>query len=136
MTRVVPTSLNTSTDTIEHALLHAREETWHCDLCDEKGAIGTAELELALESRLLNARALVQAIRDPRQSTALMRSMTTLDYLIREAQQLCTLSHRTDKELLNSLPRLGLHRQRMSEALRSIANCDAGPAASVDTYGA
>lgn len=133
MTRVVPTSLYASTDTIEHALLHAELETWHCDLCDEKGAIGNAELELALESRLINARALIQAIHDPRQPTALTRSMTTLDYLIREALQLCTLSHWTDKELRDALPTPGVNRQRLSETLTSIANRDAQPVA---THGA
>lgn len=124
MTRPIPTSLYTSTDIIEHALLHAKQETWHCDSCDEKGDIGSAELELALESRLINARALINATYDPRESTPLMRSLSTLDYLIREALQLCTLSHWADKEFQFPLPHVETNRLPLRAALRSVANRD------------
>src|ERR1700754_4157314 len=73
------------TDIIEHALLHARQETSHCERCDKEGEIGVAELQLAMEARLMNARALIHAVRDPNKQTALMRSMATVDHLIHEA---------------------------------------------------
>ena len=122
MTRPIPTSLDTSTDIIEHALLHARQETWHCEQCDETGDIGHAELELALESRLVNARALIQAVHDPHDSTALMRALSTLDYLIREALQLCTLTHWADKDIQFPLPSDEINRPPLRETFRSIAN--------------
>lgn len=122
MTRVVPTSSHTSTDTIEHALLHARQDVSHCDRCDEKGDIGSAELDLALESRLINARTLTSAVYDPRDPITLMRTMLTLDYLIREALQLCTLSHQPHKDVRPSLPCAEQNRPSVREACKSIAN--------------
>jgi hypothetical protein len=122
MTRTTRMSLYTSTDIIEHALLHGRQETWHCDRCDEQGDIGPAELELALESRLVNARALIGATYDPNESTALMRTMSTLDYLIREALQLCALSHWAGNELPLPLPQVEMNRPPLNQAFTSIAN--------------
>jgi hypothetical protein len=81
------------TDIIEHALLHARQETSRCERCDKEGEIGVAELQLAMEARLRNARALIHAVRDPNKQTALMRSMATVDHLIHEAIELSMLMH-------------------------------------------
>lgn len=122
MTRSIPTSFHTPTDIIEHALRHAREETWHCDLCDEKGEIGEAELELALESHLVNACALISAIYDPDERTAAMRTLSTLDYLVREALQLFTLSHWADREWALSSPPGRTQGPPLNEALTSVAN--------------
>jgi len=97
MSQIIPTSFTTATDIIEHALLHAKHEISHCDLCDEYGAIGVAELELAMQSRLLNVRALIDAVYDPQDSSALMRSMGTIDYLVRESVELCMLAHWMDE---------------------------------------
>lgn len=95
MIRAVPTSLYTSTDIIEHALLHAKRETMHCDLCSEQGDISCAELDLALESRLINAHGLIGAVYGLHNAGTLTRSLPTLDHLIEEALQLRTLWHRT-----------------------------------------
>jgi hypothetical protein len=84
------------TDILEHALLHARQETSRCERCercDREGEIGVAELQLAMEARLMNARALIHAVRDPNKQTALMRSMATVDHLIHEAIELSMLVH-------------------------------------------
>ena len=97
MSQVIPTSVHTSTDIIEHALLHARQETLRCHRCEEAGDIGVAELQLAMESRLMNARALINAVYDKRKRNAPMRSMMTVDYLIREAIELCMLAHWMNK---------------------------------------
>jgi hypothetical protein len=97
MTEAVHHSLSIPTDIIEHALLHARQETLRCHRCEEAGDIGVAELQLAMESRLMNARALINAVYDKRKRNAPMRSMMTVDYLIREAIELCMLSHWMNK---------------------------------------
>lgn len=135
MNQAVPNSLYTATDIIEHALLHAKQETWHCDLCDEQGDISHAELELALESRLVNARALIQATCDPGESTAAMRSLSTLDHLIREALQLCALVHWADKEFRLPLSRSSADRRALNESFKSIANLD-GLATTAPSHGA
>jgi hypothetical protein len=128
MTRTVHHAFHTSTDIIEHALLHARQETWHCDLCDKKGHIGRVELELALESRLVNAHALIDATYDPDESTAPMRTISTLVCLIREALQLCALTYWADKKSRFPFPQVEPNQQPLNEALRSIANRSAAEA--------
>lgn len=93
MTRAIPTSLYTSTGIIEHALLHAERNIQRCDLCDESGDIGGAELDLALESRLVNARGLIGTVYDLHDPAALIRTLSILDHLIDEALQLRALWH-------------------------------------------
>lgn len=103
MPRVVPASIYTSTEIIEHALLHAAQDLRRCDLCDEKGDVTCNELDLALESRLVNARGLIGAVHDLRDPTALTRTLSTLDHLIEEALQVRALWHRTHDRAVLSL---------------------------------
>ena len=122
MNKAIPISLYTATDIIEHALLHARRETLHCERCNDHGDISCAELDLALESRLVNARGLIGAVYDLHDPTALMRSLSTLDHLIEEALQLRTLSHRVHSK--ESLSLIQTHAQQLPlhEVCRSVGN--------------
>lgn len=132
MTRAIPTSLYTSTDIIEHALLHAAQEIRHCELCDENGDITCAELDLALESRLVNARGLIGTVYDLRDPTALIRILSILDHLIDEALQLRALWHRAHDEPESSLTRAKPKRPRLHEARSSISIRPSGARESAD----
>ena len=127
MNKAIPISLYTATDIIEHALLHARRETLHCERCNDHGDISCAELDLALESRLVNARGLIGAVYDLGDPTALTRSLSTLDHLIEEALQLRTLSHRVHSKESLSLIQTHARPLPVYEACRSVANRPSGP---------
>ena len=136
MTRAIPTSLYTSTGIIEHALLHAERNIQRCELCDESGAIGTAELDLALESRLVNARGLIGTVYDLHDPAALIRTLSILDHLIDEALQLRALWHEANNELAPSLTRASPTQLPLHEACRSISNRPSWARESTDISGA
>ncbi|HEX7816566.1 hypothetical protein [Dyella sp.] len=82
-------SYATPTNVIEHALHHARLGAKVCAHCPGQPPIGPIELDLALDSRLVNALGLIEAARRSDQSQiVLQRTIQALRCLVEDAMHL------------------------------------------------
>lgn len=87
-------SYTTPTEVIEHALMHVRQASLPCRLCFLLGEIDAGQLDLAVDSRLINARGLIDVARrgDPGRRV-IQRTVAVLGHLIDEAIQLRAMRH-------------------------------------------